>query len=396
MTTPTGRRRRLGLAPMCALVALGLLAACSSTSASTSSSAPAASSAAAAPSAAPAASAASPGASAAVSGAAASFDDARLLELKGALDTLIAGKDASGTSVGVVANIVAPFWSAGEIGTNNAAKDLGVNATFQAPQTGDLNQQLSMIGTLVGQGVSGLSISAVDAKAVAPEIDKAISAGTNVITMDSDAPTSERYFYLGTSNYNAGKSAGEATKELLGGKGKVAIMVGSLTAQNALDRIQGFKDGLAGSGIEVVQTFNDEIDPAKAQSNAETALQSIPDLSAFFCVYSYNGPAAANAVKAAGKAGQVKIVAFDAEPETLKALKDGTVQVSIGQRPYQFGYMSTYLLTAMALAGKDAVLQAVAPFQAKDGSIDTGVDLITADNLAAYEDYLTSLGISSQ
>lgn len=364
------------MASMCALVAVGLLAACGGTS--------------------PAGSPAGPSGSATVSGGATSFNDARLQKLKGDLDSLMTGKDKSGVRVGVVVNIVAPFWTAGEIGTKKAGSDLGVNATFQAPQTGDLNTQLSMLDTLVGQGVKGLAVSAVDGKAVAPELDKAIAGGTNVISIDSDSPTSKRSFYLGTSNYNAGKAAGEATKQLLGGKGKVAVLVGSLTAQNAIDRIKGYKDGLAGSQIEVVQTLNDDIDPAKAQSNAETALQSIPDLSAFFCVYSYNGPAAANAVKSAGKTGQVKIVAFDAEPATLTALRAGVVQVSIGQRPYMEGYMSTYLLTAMAVAGKDAVLEAVKPYQAKDGSIDTGVDLITPGNLSAYEDYLKSLGISSQ
>ena len=123
--------------------------------------------------------------------------------------------------------------------------------------------------------------------------------------------------YIGMSDYDAGKKAGEAAKKIIG-KGKVVGLVGYATAQNAQDRIAGVKKSFKGSELELVEVLLDDIKPEVALSNAQTAMQKYPDLAGFITFYSYDGPAACQAVKQAGKTGKVKIVAFDAEPETQR------------------------------------------------------------------------------
>jgi ribose transport system substrate-binding protein len=86
-------------------------------------------------------------------------------------------------------------------------------------------------------------------------------------------------------------------------------------------------------------------------------MQKYPDLTGFITFYSYNGPTAGQAVKEAGKTGEVKVIAFDAEPETQRLMEEGVVQAMIGQRVYFYGYLSGYLMHAFTILGKDATME---------------------------------------
>ena len=203
-----------------------------------------------------------------------------------------------------------------------------------------------MLETFVNDKYSAITFSAIDRDAPKPIIEKAVGLGIPVLVMDSDSTGSKRSIYIGMSDFDAGKSAGEAAKKIMG-KGKVVGLVGYATAQNAQDRIAGVKAAFEGSDLELVEVLLDDIKPEVALSNAQTAMQKYPDLAGFVTFYSYDGPAACQAVKTAGKSGEVKIVAFDAEPATQLCTADGTVQAMIGQRVYFYGYLSSLIMHAM-------------------------------------------------
>ncbi|MDT5034798.1 MAG: ribose transport system substrate-binding protein, partial [Actinoplanes sp.] len=192
----------------------------------------------------------------------------------------------------------------------------------------------------------------------------------------------------------------EAMKKLLGDAGgEVAILTGSLTAANAVQRIAGFTKALEGSKVKIVQTLSDDADPAKALSNGQSALQANPNLKGIYTVWSYDGPAAGQAVQAAGKSGQVQVVADDAEPKTVQYVKDGVIQAMILQRPYQQGYLGIYLLTAMKVLGADATEKIVSQYVTQADGVETlssGIGLVTKDNLDAFQADLTKLGVPSQ
>ena len=97
----------------------------------------------------------------------------------------------------------------------------------------------------------------------------------------------------------------------------MAILVGSLTAANATQRIAGFEQAIAGTSIQVVQKVNDNLSASTAQSDAETILANNPDVNGLYGVYSYDGPALAQAVQSAKKTGQVSIVSDDSDAQTL-------------------------------------------------------------------------------
>jgi ribose transport system substrate-binding protein len=323
------------------------------------------------------------------------FNDANLAKLDAALKQALAGKDLSKLDEAMVVNVAVDYWNAGKIGFNKGLKDLGVKGTYQAPANGRLDQQLSIIQTLRGQGITGLSVSAIDPTAIKAPIASANGAGIPVLAIDSPLPKEDgAALYLGTPNYQAGQKAGEAMKQALNGKGQVVVLVGSLTTSNAVERIQGFEDALKGTDIKVAQKLSDGMDASKALSNAQTAIQTNPNINGLYGVYSYDGPSAGQAVQAAGKTGKVKIISDDSDPQTLNFVKSGVIQATVLQQPYQQGYTGAYLLAALKVLGKQATLDLVKPYLESDGTtISSGVGLVTQANLTDYQAKLTELGI---
>jgi ribose transport system substrate-binding protein len=322
-----------------------------------------------------------------------------LFEVTQVLQKATAGKSVpSGAKYVLLTNAVTPFWTAAQIGLSRASSELNVPMFFNAPAGTDPNSaQLSMLDTFINDKYNAITFSAINPKAVNDYVSRGVGEGINFLATDSDAPESGRAIYIGMSDYNAGRAAAEAAIKLIG-EGKVVGLVGYATATNALERIRGIQDGLKGSKIEYVETLYDDIQLEKALSNAETALQKYPDLAGFITIYSYNGPLAGQAVKAAGKQGKVKIVAFDAEPETQKLAEQGVVQAMIGQRVYFYGYLSGYVMHATTVLGKEETMRLLQPYLIGDKKdhLDTGIDIIYADTIQLYKDYLNSIGIASQ
>lgn len=249
--------------------------------------------------------------------------------------------------VAFVTNNASDFWKIAQAGTKKAAKEIACEVLFRIPPTGTAQEQQQIVQDLVTLGVSGIAISPKDPQNQTAMLNNAAKS-VNLVTQDSDAPESNRLCYIGTDNYQAGVAAGELLKKVLPAGGKIMLFVGSLDAQNAQDRKKGIEKTLAGTNIVIVDTRTDETDRLKAKENAQNALTAQPDLACLVGLWSYNGPAILNGVKASGKLGQVKIVCFDEEEETLQGVKDGHIAGTIVQQPFEFGYQSVKLLAALA------------------------------------------------
>lgn len=325
-----------------------------------------------------------------------------LFEAVDVLKAATAGMSApAGSKYVLLTNAVAPFWTAAQTGASRASLEFNVPILFQAPTGSDaLLQQLSMLETFVNDKVTAITFSSIDRDAPANIIQRAVDEGIIVLNTDSDATGSARFMYIGMSDYDAGVAAGEAALEIIG-SGKMIGLVGYATAQNAQDRIAGFKAALEGTDLELLEVLYDDVRPEVSLSNAQLAMQTYEDLAGFITFYSYNGPTACQAVKQADKVGKVKIIAFDAEPETQRCMEEGVVQAMIGQRVYFYGYLSGWVMYAMTLLGKDATMELLDPYLVDLGEegkihLNTGVDVIKADTFDLYKEYLESIGIPSQ
>ena len=190
----------------------------------------------------------------------------------------------------------------------------------------------------------------------------------------------------------AGFAAGEAMKKALPNGGDVALLVGSLTATNVIQRTQGFKQAIAGTKIKIIATENDGGAAAKAATNADTVIAANPNLKGIYAEYSYEGGAAAAAVKAKGDIGKIDVVADDNEPATITGLKNGSIVASILQQPFMQGYLGAYITTAMKVLGSAKVATIIKPFETA-GVISTGVGTLTKANLPADIAYNKAIGV---
>lgn len=286
----------------------------------------------------------------------------------------------------VLTNGVSPFWDSMGKGLDAVKGELkGADASWQAPQGADNSAQKKTFDDMVASGADGIAVSPIQADAFAPVIDSAIAKGIPVITFDSDAPTSKRLLYIGTNNYEAGKRAGEAAVKLFPSGGKLVAFVGNMSAQNANDRYNGFKDAVKGKNIEFLQEpFTDDKDAGRARRNVSDAITKYGDkINGFVGLYSYNGPAIVDEVQKNNLRAKVKIICFDGEPKTLDNLGKGLVDATVVQKPYEFGRLSTRALYLINRKGLDAALTEMKPELEKAGMkvdknvIDTGVDVIT-------------------
>jgi ribose transport system substrate-binding protein len=249
-----------------------------------------------------------------------------------------------------VTNNASDFWTIARKGCEKADAELqDVSVEFKIPSDGTAGEQKRIIDDLLAKGIDGIAISPVDPENQTQLINDAAKQ-TLVFTQDSDAPKSDRACYVGTDNVEAGRQAGALIKEALPQGGKIMVFVGKLDARNAQERLQGIREALAGSNVTIIDTRTDDTDRVRAKSNVADTLVKHPDVAGLVGLWSYNGPAILGAVRDAGKTGQVRIIAFDEEDETLAGVKDGAIYGTVVQQPFEFGYQAIRIMAA-SLAG---------------------------------------------
>jgi len=285
-----------------------------------------------------------------------------------------------------VSNNASDFWKIAAAGVKKYEHEANIHIDFKIPPTAAVAEQNRILEDLTSQGYNGLAISVIAPDDQVSEINSA-RRKMNVICQDSDAPKSDRLLYIGTNNYEAGKVLGQEIVKLLPSGGKMAVFVGTFSADNARQRLKGIEEAIAGHNIDIVAKKEDGKDDRKARSNVEDVINGYPDVSLMCGLWSYNGPAIASAIEASGKKDKIKAAVFDEENDTLKGIEDGTIAVTVVQKPFQFGYLSSKMLHLLATKGDEALKDPMI----KDGKIDTGVEVINADNVKDFSKRLAEL-----
>jgi ribose transport system substrate-binding protein len=259
--------------------------------------------------------------------------------------------------IAFVTNNPSDYWTIARKGCEKADQELtDVEVEFRIPANGAADEQKRIVDDLLAKGIDGMALSPID-PANQTQMINAAAKQTVVITQDSDAPNSDRLCYIGTDNKAAGRQAGQLIKEALPGGGKIMVFVGKTDAQNARERFDGIKEVLAGSNVQILDVRTDDNDRVRAKANAADALVKYPDLAGLVGLWAYNGPAILSAVKDANKVGQVKIVCFDEEDDTLKGVKENSIYATVVQQPYEFGYQAINVI-AKILNGDRSMIPA--------------------------------------
>ncbi|HET9704922.1 MAG TPA: sugar-binding protein [Vicinamibacterales bacterium] len=266
-----------------------------------------------------------------------------------------------------------PVFNYAKIGADRAAAEFGdVEVLWNAPPSADQLKQKEILESYITQRVDGIAISALNGDFLTETINRAMDAGIPVITWDSDAPASKRIAFYGVDDLASGRIMAEEAIKLLNGKGKVALIT-SLGAANLQNRLNGVKEALAKApGIEVVETYDIKEDVIRCAEIIATGSRRYPDLSAWISVGGW--PVFTRNALASVDPSKTKVISFDTISPALDLLRENKVQILLGQKYFGWGSESVRLLRDIKNGKRPP-----APV------IDSGVDIVTRENVDAYE-----------
>lgn len=287
----------------------------------------------------------------------------------------------------VGSNMSSSYWQTAVAGFKKAAADYQVTTKTAGPDNYDPQTERTELQNAVAAKPNGILVSVSDVGVLQPAIDAAVNAGVPVITVDSDAAASKRLYFIGTNNLEAGRLGGRRVVEKLSGKGSVVFF--TIAGQpNTEERLKGFKDVFSTQpGIKIAEVVDIKGAPVTAFDRTQQLMAQTGDkkINAFVCLDSVSGKMVADAVKRTGDTSR-ELVAWDVNPDTLQAIKDGVIDATIAQKPFTMGYVGLKALDDVfhyppPQLGKDYSEDAFAPYPA---FIDTGTAIVDKSNVDGY------------
>lgn len=287
----------------------------------------------------------------------------------------------------VSSNIQLPYWKTAGSGFSHAAAEFkGIRFDFTGPQSYDPKAERDALEQAVQKKATGILLSVADASVLKDSIDKAIAASVPVITIDSDAPSSKRLFFIGTNNYQAGFTGGQRLAQELKGKGNVVVFT-MPDQPNLQDRLRGYKDALAKSpNIKITRVVDIQGDPRIAFDTTTQIVGKERDkVDGFICLEAQSGKEVASVLNSYKVSGKV-VIAMDTDQETLDWIQKGVIAATIAQKPYTMAFVGMQMLDNL-YHHKPPSLDAD---WAKDGYapipmfVDTGSDLIDKANIQSF------------
>ena len=255
---------------------------------------------------------------------------------------------------------VHPWWDAVALGMEDAARqyeeERGVVIRYEylAPRAASAQDQIKRLEQAAGRDFDVIGVDVADVQAVTPAINALVEAGHKVMTFSSsDASREEgcrRIAYVGnTHNFQDGADLTQALCEKLGGRGKVAILVGTPGAPCHEDRALGAKSVIAQyPDMELVELEYDGDSVKRAYEYTKEFLERHPDLAGIVCCNMSNPVGAARAVMKANRQDQVVIVGMDHDAEALGYLRDGVIYALGVQDCYSIGFDTVQVAVKIA------------------------------------------------
>jgi len=243
-------------------------------------------------------------------------------------------------------------------GAQAAAAKLGnVKVVFTgSPASFAPNTQIPYLNGAIAKHPDAILIAPTDKTALIQPIQRAIDAGIPVATVDTFITKPIAFTNVSTDNLAGGKAAADALVKAIGGSGDVAAISVNPGISTTDQRAQGFAAELK-KYPKVhylgIQYCND--DQTKASNQTSALMAAHPNLKGIFAMNVVSGNGVTAAVKSAGKAGQVKLVEFDAGPPQVQALKEGTIDALIAQYPYGIGQKAVQLAYAYVTGHKTGI-----------------------------------------
>jgi len=267
------------------------------------------------------------------------------------------------------------FWQTVRAGAVKVAREKGYAVDWQAPELEiDSSRQIAIVESMINRRVAGIALAPVDRKALVSVVERAAAQGIPVAIFDSAIDTTKRISYVATDNVEGGRLAARRLAQIIGQKGKVAVITFMPGSAATEDRTHGFEDEMRTKfpGINIVARQFGMANRAKAMSVTENVMTAHPDLAGVFADNESSSSGAVQALKTRGSR-QLKMVAFDHAENLVEDLKAGWIDSLVVQNPFQMGEEATRAILAK-IAGQTPAAQ-----------VDSGLALVKKEDLEKPE-----------
>lgn len=304
------------------------------------------------------------------------------------------GSEGGDKVAAVIKGLDNPFFQAMDDGINAQAEEDSVSVTVQAAQSiTDTTGQSDKLSALAQQDYDCFVVNPISGSNLVNGLARIAAQDIPIVNIDSpvDADAAaeadvDLTTYIGTDNTEAGGKAGDAMVEAVG-SGEVALIGGISGDVTSGARLDGFTRSVEGT-LDIVQTTAADWERQKALTAATTIMQKNPDLKGFFAANDDMGLGIVQAVKNAGKAGEVVVISVDGNEDALEAVKSGDLYATVAQYPYAIGQLGVQacekavagedvpeeITSPTALVTKDKASDALAEFPAPFESFDNPLD----------------------
>lgn len=257
------------------------------------------------------------------------------------------GSTGSGDKVRVAfvaGQIGITFYTGVECGAKAAAKEFNVDLNWTGSHNWDINETRPLIDAAKATNPQGWVISPTDPDALVSDIKGFMDAKQWVVTIDAPMSEAVELQNIQSNHFEGGKTAATAMLALTGGKGEYLVLHMQPGLPDIGGRADGFRDAMVEAGAKVLEYVYPGTDQAKAADAVTAAISAYPDLAGVYATHETAANGASSAVKAAGKTGQIKLVAFDSAPNQVADLKKGVYDALVAQAPFNMGYYSVKMV----------------------------------------------------
>jgi simple sugar transport system substrate-binding protein len=274
-----------------------------------------------------------------------------------------------------------PFFTPTQYGAQDACALLNCEFQWTGSKDSIVAEMVNATNTAISAKADGIALAVVDKNAFAAPVDQALAAGIPVVSYNADGavddPGTNRLSYIGQGLYDSGFQLGQRAIASGLDSGEVVGFIATPGALNIQPRIDGASDAIKQSGKSLKFTpVGTNADVTKGLSIIDAYAQGHPDLAGMLAVDAGSTQSVGQVVQKYNMRDKNLKVAggFDLVPETLNAIKGGSLDYTIDQQPYLQGFLPVLYLYMYKLSGG-----LVFPSET-----NTGLLFVTKDNVDPY------------
>lgn len=231
-------------------------------------------------------------------------------------------------------------------GGNKAAEDYGCEVIWKSAD-GNFDNQISLIENFIEQGVDCILVDPLDSEGLKPVIEKASAAGIPTITMAGQVDVETNYTTVYNDEENT-RIIAEMTAKMIGEEGKTALLYGNKGNLVSDLRQKGYYAGMEKYPNITVVEQPTNWDPPTGMKAAQDLIAANPDLKAIHCISDAVTLAAYQAVKTAGKEGEIIVTSYDGNDDALKAVESGQFTSTVLTGAKKTGYWNIQVALQLA------------------------------------------------